>query len=388
MYSKYKYLLAQIDLAAIIHNCRIIRGLIPAGCRLCPAVKCNAYGHGIEIVLPALRSAEAEMLCISAIFEAEQLLELGWDRPILLLGSEFSIYSGKEKQELAHWIVEKQIRVIVTSKDDIEALSKAAEFIKTPALVHVKLDSGMCRMGLSEQNLLGLITEIKCNNNIIIEGLYTHLATADEADKTFAEYQLRRFKKFIEHLKKTGPRIPIIHAANSGAIIDLPDSSFNMVRPGISIYGCHPSPQMRNKPDLKPAMKVVSFLTLVKNIPAGSYIGYGCTYKASRDMLIGLVPIGYGDGYDRRLSNIGKMTIAGQLVPVVGRVSMDQTVVDLTELGRKGIHKVSAGQEVIVIDNVRSAPNSIESIAEMLVTVPNEIMTRLGPRIQRVQANL
>jgi len=386
MYSKYKYLSAQIDPAAIIHNCGIIRGLIPGGCRLCPAVKCNAYGHGIEIVLPAVRSAEAEMLCISAVFEAEQLLELGWDRPILLLGSEFSIYSGKEKHELARWIVENQIRVTVTNKNDTESLRRAAESVKRPAVVHIKLDSGMSRMGLSEQNLLELITELRNDKNFFIEGLYTHLATADETDKSFAEYQLQRFNKLIKQLKKTSLQIPIIHAANSGAIIDLPESSFDMVRPGISIYGCHPSPQMRNKPDLKPAMKVVSFLTFVKNIPAGSHIGYGCTHKASKDMLIGVVPIGYGDGYDRRLSNIGKMTIAGQLVPVVGRVSMDQTVVDLTEIGSKGI-KVSAGQEVIVIDNVRSAPNSIESIAEMLGTVPNEIMTRLGPRIQRVQSN-
>lgn len=387
MNSKHKYLLAQIDPAAIIYNCGIIRGLIPAGCRLCPAVKCNAYGHGIEIVLPALRSADAEMLCISAIREAQQVLELKWNHPILLLGSEFSIYSGKQKRELARWIVKNQIRITVTNKNDIEALSAAAESLKTPAVIHVMLDTGMSRMGLGEEKLLELINGLKDNKNIVIEGLYTHLATADEADKTFADYQLQRFKKFIERLSDAELRIPIIHAANSSATIDLLDSSFDMVRPGISIYGCHSSIQMRNKPDLKLAMKVISFLTLVKSIPAGSYIGYGCTYKASKDMLIGLVPIGYGDGYDRRLSNVGKMTVAGQLVPVVGRVSMDLTVVDLSELEHKGI-KVSAGQEVIVIDNVRTAPNSIESIALTLGTIPNEIMTRLGPRIQRVQLSL
>lgn len=387
MYTKHKYLFAQIDPAAIIHNCGIIRGLIPVGCRLCPAVKCNAYGHGTEIVIPALRSTDAEMLCISAIHEARQLLELKWNRPILLLGSEFSIYSGKQKRELARWIVKNQIRITVANENDIEELSAAAESLETAAVIHIMLDTGMSRMGLSEKKLLELITELKSNKNIVIEGLYTHLATADEADKTFADSQLQRFKKFIKQLRNIGLQIPIIHAANSSATIDLLDSSFGMVRPGISIYGCHSSIQMRNKPDLKLAMKVISFLTLVKTVPAGSCIGYGCTYKAPRDMLIGLVPIGYGDGYDRRLSNAGKMTIAGRLVPVVGKISMDLTIVDISELEHKG-NKVSAGQEVIVIDNVRTAPNSIESIAVTLGTIPNEIMTRLGPRIQRVRLNL
>ena len=182
---------------------------------------------------------------------------------------------------------------------------------------------------------------------------------------------------------RTKLKIPIIHTANSGAVIDMPDSHFDMVRPGLSVYGCQPSDQMHNKPDLKLAMKVVSFLMLVKKVAAGSYVGYGCTYKAPDDMIIGLVPIGYGDGYDRRLSNIGKMTIAGRLVSVVGRVSMDQTAVDLTELSQSGL-KIDAGQKVTIIDNVQDAPNSVESLAVQLQTIADEIVTRLGSRIVRV----
>lgn len=376
------YLTAEIDLDAIVHNCRLIRE-ISTNRKLCPAVKCNAYGHGIEVVLPALRSAEVEMVCVASIQEAQQLIELRWEGPILLLGSEFSIYVGKQKNELAHWIVENQIRITPTSKADIDALSDAAKSLGIPAIIHVMLDSGMTRMGLAEQKLSQLMSEIKGGSYLNIEGLYTHFATADEADKSFTNYQLQRFKTFLKQLETTGLRIPIIHVANSAAVIDLPDSHFDMVRPGLSVYGYQPGAQMHNKPDLKPTMKVASFLTLVKKVAAGSCLGYGCTYKADDDMIIGLVPIGYGDGYDHRLSNIGKMTIAGRLVSVVGRVSMDQTTVDLTELSQSGL-KVAAGTEVTIIDNVRDAPNSVESLAVQLQTIPYEIVTRLGPRIVRV----
>ena len=383
MLFKHHYLSAQIDLSAIVHNCRILRELTHRKCRLCPAVKCNAYGHGIEIILPALSSADVEMLCVATTNEAEQLIKHGWNRGILLLGSEFSIYTGKKKEELARWIVENQLRVTVTNREDIKVLGLAAESFKKPAVIHIMLDTGMTRMGLSEPALSEMICQIRADKHIAIEGLYTHLATADEADKSIAHYQLQRFSKFVKQLQKSQLHIPIIHAANSGAAIDLPESHFDMIRPGISIYGCHPSDSMHNKPDLKLAMKVVSSLTLVKSVQAGSCIGYGCTYKASRDMIIGVVPVGYGDGYDRRLSNTGRMTIAGDLVPVVGRVSMDQTIVDVSELVNKG-RKVAPGQAVTVIDNVRGVPNSVESLANALGTIPNEIVTRLGPRIIRV----
>ncbi len=377
------YLSAQIDTSAIVHNCGVLRGLVPAGCRLCAVVKCNAYGHGAEVVLPALKSEGVEMLCVATIDEAQQLKRFGWQRPVLLSGSEFSIYSGKQKDELARWIVDNQIRITLMNKGDVEALCAAARSVQKPAIVHLKLDSGMSRMGLGEQGLGELINEIKGIDEITIEGLYTHLATADQADKSYAHYQLQRFRKFVEKLQVSGLQIPVIHAANSAAAIDIADSYFDMIRPGISIYGCYPSPYVHGRVDLKPAMKLVSFLTLVKDIPAGSYIGYGCTYKASDDMTIGVVPIGYGDGYSRRLSNIGKMIIAGHLVPVVGRVSMDLTTVDLSGLVGKGI-KLSAGQEVTVIDNVRDSPNSIESIAAKLETIPYDIVTNLGQRIIRV----
>ena len=380
---KGRYLFAQIDISAIVNNCGIFRKLIPRKCRLCVAVKCNAYGHGIDVVLAALKAADVEMLCVAAISEAQQLRELGWKRPILLLGSEFSIYHGREKAELACWIVQNDVRITVMDETDMDELHKAAVSVKKPAIIHVKLDTGMNRMGLTESRFLELIHNIRARENVFIEGLYTHLATADEPDKTYADYQIQKLRAFVDRLQATDLHIPIIHTANSAAAVGVPGSHFDMIRPGISVYGYHCSPQMRNKPDFKPAMKVISYLTVIKHIPAGSYVGYGRTYQASSDMLIGLVSIGYGDGYDRRLSNVGKMTIHGHFVPVIGRVSMDYTTVDLSELVHKGL-KVSVGEEVTVIDNDRNAPNSVEAIATQLQTIPYEIVTKLGPRILRV----
>jgi alanine racemase len=297
---------------------------------MCVAVKCNAYGHGIDVVLPALKTANVDMLAVAAIPEAIKLRELGWERPILLLGSQLSIYTGNSKKEIAEWLVENQVRITAMYKEDIEVLDAAAKKLGKKAVVHLMLDSGMGRMGIDEQKVFQLIDAISGLTNIEIEGLYTHLSTADAPDKTFSKYQLKRLDDFLTEIKSSGLNIPLIHAANTPAAIDLKQSHYDMLRTGIAVYGYQPGTQMHNKPNLKPVMKLVSYLYAVKKIKKGGYAGYGNTWQASEDTTVGLVPVGYGDGYDRRLSNKGKMTIAGILVPVVGRVSMDQTILDLT----------------------------------------------------------
>ena len=349
---------------------------------MCAAVKCNAFGHGIKEVLPALEDAKVEMLCVSNIQEAIELRETGWELPILLFGSELSIYHDSNKKDIARWLVENQIRITVTRKEDLKYLSKAAELCDKQAVVHLMLDSGMNRMGVDEKLLLELINYIEKHNAVKIEGIYTHLASADEYDKSYAMLQLGRFNKFLNILKDKAYKIPIIHVANSAAIIDLPQSHFNMIRPGISLYGCSPGPAMHKQPELKPAMRVISFITLVKHVKKGSLIGYGCTYRAPKNITIGLVPIGYGDGYNRRLSNCGQMTIDGVAVPVIGRISMDQTIIDLCPAAEKGI-QIHPGHKVIVIDKVPDLPNSVESLASKLETIPNEVLTLLGTRILR-----
>ena len=375
--------IAEVDSSAIIHNCKILRSFIPAGCKLCAAVKCNAFGHGVEAVLPALKDAKVEMLCVASIQEAVELRELECEMPVLLLGSEFSIYGDSCKAEIANWLIENQVRITATRIMDIEYLCKAAETSGIPGIIHLMFDSGMNRMGINERLLWEIIDYAENHDAIEIEGLYTHFATADEHDKSYAQKQLERFKLFLESLRKRGKKIPIVHAANSAAIIDLPQSHFDMVRPGLSLYGYQPGKTMHNTPDLKPAMRVISFITFIKDVPKGSCIGYGCTYKATKDMTIGIIPIGYGDGYNRGLSNLGHMGINEHLVPVVGRISMDQTIIDLSSLKEQGID-VRPGQKVIVMDNDPRMENSADCLANKLATIPNEILTSLGKRIVRV----
>jgi len=377
------YLVAKIDLSAVLHNCNILRKFASKNCKICVAVKCNAYGHGIDIILPALKKANVDMLAVAAIPEAMQLRDLGWEKPILLLGSELSIYTGNNKNEIAEWLIANQVRITAMYKEDLQALDSAAKRLGEKAVVHLMLDSGMGRMGLDEQKVLQLIDAINGLNSIDIEGLYTHFSTADSPDKTFSKYQLKRFDDFLTKIKSSGLNIPLIHAANTPAAIDIKQSHYDMLRAGIAVYGYQPGTQMHNKPDLKPVMKLVSYLYAVKQIKEGGYAGYGNTWQATEDTTVGLIPVGYGDGYDRRLSNKGQMKIAGILVPVVGRVSMDQTILDLTPLLQRNID-VHPGMEVTVIDNDPKAPNSIESIAGQLQTIPYEIVVKFGSRIKRV----
>lgn len=375
-------IVAKIDAAAIRHNCATIKKMLPPDCQFGSMVKCNAYGHGIELVLPILQEAEAKMLGVATLMEAVQVRNLGWDGIILLLMPEIGIYSGQKKKDMARLIIENDIRITCVSVQDIDTLAEAAESLNTKANIHLMLDTGMSRMGLYEEELIELIENAEKNPNILIEGLFTHFIASHSPDKSSALEQLRRFTAFQQRLTDLGVKIPMIHTANTGAVLDLPDAHFDLVRPGLGIYGYYADEGLCDKADLRPAMKLLSYLTLVKKVPAGSTVGYGGTYKVEKDMTIGLVPIGYGDGYDRRLSNLGIMTLEGYKVPVIGRISMDQTIVDLTEPINNGI-AVNPGTEITVIDNDRSAVNSVEAIAKLMDSVPYEVVTNLGNRILR-----
>ncbi len=377
------YLEAKISTSALVHNCHLLRK-IASGTKLCVAIKANAYGHGVEQCLKAFNEADVDMLAVACIEEAIELKRLRWDRPILILGSEFSIYHDIYQQQIAEVIIVDEFRITATRKEDVDVLACQAKRLGKQAIVHLMYDSGMSRMGLNEKGFFELLEYIVRKKEISLEGIYTHFATSDAYDKSFSEYQLGRFKHIINKVKvDMRIDVPIVHAANSGATIDIPESHFDMIRPGISVYGYHSSVDMHNKPDLKPAMKLIGYLTFIKNVSQDSYIGYGCTFKAERDTIIGIVPIGYADGYFRELSNCGKMIIAGQIVPVIGRVSMDQTIVDLTDVISQGI-EVNVGSEVIIIDDNRKSVNSVESLAKLLNTIPNVIVTSVGNRVRRV----
>lgn len=380
------HLIAEIDLAAVVHNCAVLRALVPPGCKLCVAVKADAYGHGLANLLPAFEEAGVEMLAVAAIVEAQRARELGWRGGVLLLGSELSIYRAADKTARAAQLVADAVSTTVSSLDDLAALDDAARRAGQTVSVQLMLDTGMTREGVAPDELVRLLAAAEECASVSVDGLYTHMAAADEVDdeaRAFTLAQLQAFREFVAVLRARGLRVPPLHAANSPATIDAPELHFDMIRPGVSVYGCHPSPGMPTRLDLRQALRLRSFLTQVKHVAAGASVGYGCTFRAPEAMDMGIVPVGYADGYDRRLSNCASMSIGGIQLPVIGRVSMDQVTLDLRPLAAAG-RTAAAGDEVLVIDDDPEAPNNIESLAQLLDTVPHEVMTGLGGRVRRV----
>ncbi len=376
------HLIAKIDTNALKSNFNLLKSLA-SNSKMCVAVKANAYGHGVDIVAPILDTAGADFLGVANINEAHQLLNIGINKPILLFGCDINIHEDDKKTEIAKWIIQNQIRTTPMTITEIQLLATAAKNAGQKAYLHLNYDTGMSRMGLSNEKLLELIDEIKKYSAVEIEGIYTHLAMADCKDNNFSLEQIKKLKGFADDLKQNGQDIPLLHAANSAALLTMNNIGLNLARPGLALYGYSDNLDSKYADQLKPVMQLTSFITAVKQIPAGSFIGYGCTYQAKKDMTIAIVPIGYADGYDRRLSNKGKMTINGTLVPVIGRVSMDQTVIDITDIISAG-KDIQPGQEVVVIDNKKNSPNSVEAIAEMLETIPYEITTLISQRAKRV----
>jgi len=315
--------------------------------------------------------------------EAIELRGLGWQRPILCMGPVFAAPSAAERAERIEAAVRYDLTVTIVDGYGARDLNEAAGRQKKHARIHVKVDTGMSRMGIAPATALDLIPKVACLPNIELEGVYTHLATADQDDHSFAREQLTQFRQLVDALRGSGVSVPLCHAANSSAALLMPESRFDMIRPGLSLYGHLASQQGPAPLPLRPALRLVSHLVLTKQVPAGHSVGYGCTFRTQRDSLLGVVPIGYNDGYLRVLSNCACMGVAGGYAPVVGLISMDQTVLDLTDLAAAG-SAPHVGDEVIIIDEKADEPNSVEALARMMDTVPYEVTCLLGNRVARI----
>jgi alanine racemase len=353
--------------------------------QLCPAVKANAYGHGLEQILPTLIELGVERLVVANLIESLELRRLGWHRPILCLAPVLAEVDEHERCDRAEQAVLTQVSVTVMSVEEAGDLSRAAQRLHKTAPVEIKVDTGMGRMGLLPEAAALMITEVAALPGIVIEGVYTHLASADEPNLAFTHLQLQTFLALRERLTTDGVPVRQYHVANSPAVFRLPAAHLDRVRPGLSMYGYWDGPPEERPADIRPCMRVVSRLTAVRRLPAGHAVGYGRTFITKRESLIGVVPIGYGDGYRRRLSNDAVMTLEPARgrgcvrVPVVGRISMDQTTVDLTDAG-----DVRVGDPVTIIDDDPAAPNCVEAIARKLGTIPYEITCLIGPRVTRL----
>jgi alanine racemase len=378
MYS-HRDIVAQVNVDALLHNVAVLRRHCQAGVRICAALKANAYGHGVRIVAPVLAATPISMAAVATLGEAVDLRELGWNKPILLFGPIFADGDPSGRNDRLRAVLDYDLTVTAVDFYGVRDLAHEARSQHKIVRCHVKIDSGMGRMGISPASAVQLAERLHALPNVRVEGVYTHFATADEADKSYCFEQLRVFREALGALQAAGARPWLVHAAATAALLDVPESHFDMVRPGIGLFGLLPSEQLSNKPDLRPVLKVISRLVLVKHIKTGQAVGYGRTWRAGRDSVIGIVPVGYHDGYLRSLGNKAVMTVRGRHAPVVGRINMDQTAVDLT-----GVPGALVGDPVVVIDDDPAAPNSVANLARIMQTIPYEVTALLGNRVARV----
>lgn len=364
---------AIVDLEAIKSNVWNIKESLPAHTMFCAVDKADGYGHGSVMVAKAALEAGADWVAVAIPEEAVPLREEGVEAPILVLGPS----------TLSQWrlAAELGLNMVVASQDCVQcARSVSRETGKTMRL-HFKVDTGMNRIGVrSEEELARTLDMIEGEPRLKLEGLMTHFAAADEADKAYTAMQNERFKRFASQVKRRGFS-PILHAANSGGALDCPDTAYDMVRVGIAMYGCYPSGEVGRDIRLKPAMSVRTHISFIKTVEAGAKISYGCTFTAPREMRIATLPIGYADGFNRLLSGCGEVLIRGRRARVVGRVCMDQILVDVTDIAGTALH-----DEAVCIGQQGKQEITVEEIATLCGTINYEILCAISPRVPRLYA--
>ncbi len=361
---------AEIDLGALKHNLVELKKKIGAA-QLAAVVKANAYGHGMVPVAQAALEAGVSYLGVSVLEEGLALRKAAITAPVLVLGGV--LFSQVRK------FIRHDLDITVSSLPLAYAVNREAAKCGARARVHLKFDTGMNRIGMSHKNPGRVFSRLQGLDNLQIIGIYSHLATADEADPAFTQLQIRRFKKIVEQARQYRFEPPCLHLANSAGVLQHPNAVFNMVRVGIAMYGIYPSADVPRDVPLVPVMTFKSRVVFLKEVPAGEGISYGLTWHTTQCTRIATVPVGYGDGYFRALSNKAQVLIRGHRYPVVGRVCMDQIMVDVgpgTE--------VRPGDEVVIYGRQGEQEISVTEIAQLAGTIPYEITCALAHRVPRV----
>jgi alanine racemase len=362
---------ALIDLSAIEHNLGMVRTAVGPGVKILAVVKADAYGHGMIEVARVVQASGAEWLGVGSVWEGKRLRDASIGGPILVLGP-----TAPRESPL---LIRCNLSQVVSSPELAEALSAETRRKKTEAGVHLKIDSGMGRLGVRPEESLDFCQFLSRLPGLRLEGLMTHFATADFQDKSYTRYQLGRFQEIADRLEAKGFQFPLRHAANSAAIIDLPESHLDLVRPGIMLYGCHPSPAVSHAFPLRPALTFRTEVGDLKSLRPGESVSYGRSFIASRPTQIAVLPVGYADGYDRGLSNRAHVILRGQQAPVIGTICMDMTAVDVTD-----ILDVKKGDEVVLFGRQGDVEVFAEDIASLLGTIPYEVLCSIGGRVERV----
>ena len=363
---------AEVNLDHIAHNVRQFRQSIGPMTQIMAVVKADGYGHGAAAVAETALNSGASSLAVAFAAEAIDLRRKGIEAPILLLG-----YTDPDNFP---YLVEYKLTPTVFGFDTALALSKMAVEDGVTIPVHIKVDTGMGRLGLLPEEAVEVVSRIKLLPGLITEGIFTHLAAAEEKDKTYTREQLRLFNRILDQCHKKGIIFPLIHAANSAAAMDYPAARYNLIRLGLAMYGSYPSPDQDNNDFyLLPVLTFKSRVVLVKRVAPGTAISYGCTYRTKEESLIATIPVGYADGYSRLLSNKGQILIRGQRAPVVGNICMDHFMADVSH-----IPGVQLNDEVVIYGRQGDQQVSVEEAADKVGTISYELLCSVGKRVARL----
>ncbi len=362
----------EVDLDAISHNVVSLREHVGSGVRMYFVVKAMGYGHGAVETARAALSAGVDGLCVVTVEEARGLRDAGVICPILLAGGLLPGEAGE--------IVRLGVKVAVYNEEMARALSREAARRGCSVDVHLKVDTGMGRFGVPWDSAVGLGMRVRSLRGLNLEGLMTHFAMSDHHDKEFTRLQTRRFRQALDALARQGVKFEFVHAANTGAILDLPETHFNTVRPGLAVYGVYPSPHVSREVVLRPALSLKARIVSLKRLPEGHSVSYGRRYTCSTSEVVAVLPIGYHDGYRRRLGNRARVLLSdGTVAPVVGGVAMDATMIRIENPSTVGL-----GEEVVLLGTAGDETVDAHELAGLADTVSYDILCGFSPRLPRV----
>lgn len=361
----------EVDIKALRKNIRSLKKCTAGNTEFMGVIKADAYGHGVLKVAEVLRDENVKRFAVVIIEEGIQLREEGFTEPVLILGHTLEEDYTK--------LVQYDLIPIIYQYSQAVKLSDFARKYNKKVKIHIKIDTGMGRLGfMPGEKAINDIKKINNLKGLEIEGISTHLSTADQINGEYSQEQFEKFSKIINDLENEGISIPIKHVANSAATINFPKMHLDMIRPGTSIYGLYPSRDMAKNPtvNLYPVMSIKAKLVHIKHVPPGTAVSYGRTFITKRDSVLGVVPMGYVDGIFRLLANKGEVLVKGNRCPIVGNICMDQFIVDLTD-----VEDVKVGDEVVFLGKQGEERITADEIGSLVGTISIEVVTRLGKRM-------
>lgn len=371
-HASYRDTWVEISLDAIQRNVKAFKQHIRAGSNLMAVVKADGYGHGAVEVARAAVEAGADYLAVALLDEAIELRDAGITEPLLVLG-----YTKPAGVKVA---LENEITLTVFSTDSLNAIAEAAEELQKKAKIHVKIDTGMMRIGIQNKEAALAFLKSIPSNQVEVEGIFTHFADADHPDDdTYTRKQFKDFLEITSYLEENGFNIPVKHCCNSAATIAYPEMHMDMCRVGVSIYGLYPSEHLREIIPLTQAMTFKTKPVMLKQVEASQAISYGCTFLTDRPTTVATIPVGYADGFSRSLSNRGSVTTGGKRAPIIGRICMDQSMIDVTDIA-----DVDYDSELVIFGDPGTGAISLGEVADLMNTIHYEVACLIGKRVTRV----